>query len=413
MIVAKIKLAGAGMKPFSRGIQQELHRLRYKQQVELNELKQRHHEEFHNLHQIHHGDFHDLHQIHHGEFRRLHRSLKFFRPVGLVLNLIILYLLFHWIGLKAIGVTFAFILIIKETFQLVFFWRLEKRVFKPIEQLKKGFAEIAKGNYHVSIDFEVENEFGRLIYSFNEMASKLRESEEMNAEYEENRKTLVANISHDLKTPITSIQGYLEMILEGNVSQPEKVSRYLRTIYNNTVYINKLIDDLFLFSKLDMEKLDFNFENIKLRAYMEDLSAEFKFELEEKQYAFSYSDKTDEDYSVNIDGKRVYQAIRNIIGNAVKYGPEENLKVTMELYTQDGYFCIDIKDNGPGIPNDRLPHIFNRFYRIDTERSKDFMSTGLGLAIAKELIEAQGGKISVSCKEETGSCFTIGLPIVK
>ncbi len=363
------------------------------------------------FHKVYHEGFHKGRQ--HGEFRKLRRSMKFLRPVGVVLNLLLLYLLFQWIGLKAIAVFFALILITREIIQLGFFRRLEKRVFKPMEQLKQGFDEIAKGNYQVSIEPEVENEFTQLIYAFNEMASKLQASERSNQEYEKNRKTLVANISHDLKTPITSIQGYLEVILEGCVSEPEKIKRYLETIYSNTAYMNKLIDDLFLFSKLDMDKLEMKYEVLSIGAYLDDLAAELKFEFEERQLKFSYQNRTDRDYAVNIDGKRVYQGIRNIIDNAMKYGPEQNLKVTMELYAQKDDICIDIADNGPGIPEEQLPHIFNRFYRIDTERSKDFVSTGLGLAIAKELIEAQGGTISVASTGEAGSRFTIKLPIIK
>lgn len=363
------------------------------------------------FHKLYHEEFHKGRQ--HGEFRELRRSMKFLRPIGVLLNLLLLYLLFQWIGLKAIAVFFALILITREILQLGFFRRLEKRVFKPMEQLKQGFDEIAKGNYQVSIEPEVENEFTQLIYAFNEMASKLQASERSNQEYEKNRKTLVANISHDLKTPITSIQGYLEVILEGCVGEPEKIKRYLETIYSNTAYMNKLIDDLFLFSKLDLDKVAMNYEVLSIGAYLDDLATELKFEFEERQFKFFYQNRTDRDYAVTIDGKRVYQGIRNIIDNAMKYGPEQDLKVTMELYVQEDDICIDIADNGPGIPEEQLPHIFNRFYRLDTERSKDFTSTGLGLAIAKELIEAQGGTISAASTDRAGSRFTIKLPISK
>ncbi|EHQ90663.1 HAMP domain-containing sensor histidine kinase [Desulfosporosinus youngiae] len=366
-----------------------------------------HHEKYRHLK---HGEFPDWN---YEEFRSMRRSMKFFRPIGFLLTLFLLFLLYYWMGLKAIGVIFALILITKEMVHFTFYRRLEKKVFKPIEQLKNGFTEIGQGNYNVSIQPEVQNEFAQLIHSFNEMALKLQESERINQEYEENRKNLVANISHDLKTPITSIQGYLEMIMEGYVTQPEQLNPYLKTIYSNTVYMNKLIDDLFLFSKLDMDKLNMNYEILNIQAYLEDLAIELKFEFEEKQLEFSYRDQTDQDYPVRIDGKRVYQAIRNIVDNAVKYGSEQDLKVVMELSEQEEYVCINIADNGPGIPADRLPHIFDRFYRIDLERSKDFVSTGLGLAIAKELIEAQGGKIAVVSISGEGSRFTIKLPVQK
>jgi signal transduction histidine kinase len=348
---------------------------------------------------------------HFKEFRRLHQSFRFLRPMFLLLNVIIIFLLFRSAGLKVIGISIITLIICKELIQIFFLGRLEKRVLKPIEQLQNGFIEIARGNFNVTIDTGSKNEFGQLIRSFNEMAYKLSESEKTNLEYEENRKNLMANISHDLKTPITSIQGYIEMIMDNDLVQPNKMNQYLKTIYNNTSYMNKLIDDLFLFSKLDIDKVNFNCEIMNVRAFMSDLMEELKFELEEIDSEFIYLDKMLQDYYVSIDGKRVHQAIKNIIGNAVKFGPETGLKLCVELYRQDDTVCLSITDNGPGIASEKLPYIFDRFYRIDNERSKDFMSTGLGLAIAKELIEAQGGKILVSSSEATGSCFTICFPI--
>jgi signal transduction histidine kinase len=347
---------------------------------------------------------------HFKEFHRLHRSIKLLRPLFLVFNVIIVYLLFIWAGLKVIGISIAALIIFKEIIQLFFLRRLENRVLRPIDKLQGGFVEIARGNYDVSIDPCCENEFGELIRSFNEMASKLRESEKTNLEYEENRKNLIANISHDLKTPITSIQGYIEMIVDNDLVQPDKINQYLKTMYNNTKYMNKLIDDLFLFSKLDIDKLDFNLEIIDVRAFTGHLMDELRFELEEIGAEFTYQDKMNQAGSVSIDRKRVYQAIRNILGNAVKYGPETDLKISVVLYRQDDLACVSITDNGPGIAQEKLPYIFDRFYRIDNERSKDLVSTGLGLAIAKELVEAQGGKIMVSSSAETGSCFTICFP---
>ncbi|KLU61655.1 sensor histidine kinase YycG [Peptococcaceae bacterium CEB3] len=383
----------------------EIRELRLRQQEERHRQQRKFHEEFAGLHGGHR-------KIHHPEeFRRLHRSLRFLRPLALILNLLILYVLFRWVGIRAIGIVFAFLIVLIQGAQLFFFWRLEKRVFEPVSQLKTGFAEIARGNYHVALESGIEGEFlGELIHSFNNMAARLSESQRINAEYEENRKTLVANISHDLKTPMTSIQGYLEMILEGSVTEPEKLKRYLRTIYNNSTYMNKLIDDLFLFSKLDLDKMDLNYDILKIRPFMSDLMAEFELELLDRHYEFTYRDRATGTPWVRIDGKRVQQAIRNIIGNAVKYGPT-NLRVETDLYEEGNYVCLSIRDNGPGIPADKLPYIFDRFYRIDPERSKDLMSTGLGLAIARELVEAQDGEVVASNLAEGGTCFTIKLPV--
>ncbi|MEG6511892.1 HAMP domain-containing sensor histidine kinase [Desulforamulus ruminis] len=360
-------------------------------------------------------DFHEMHDQfhrHHREFHRYHGYFRYGRVAFILFNVIILYLLFSWGGFKGIGLFVAALIAAKEMMSFLLLSRLEKRIFKPIEELKQGLDEIARGNYNIKINCTGPNDLGILIVSFNEMAQKLYESEKVKAEYEENRKALVANISHDLKTPITSIQGYIEALLDGTAKPLEHKHKYLKTIYQNTVYINKLIDDLLLFSKLDMQKLDFKFEKVSILAFMNDLMEEYEFNFAERKIHFQYTAKLDQDYLVHLDGKRFYQAINNVLHNAVHHGPENDLSIEVELSRQENDIAIGIKDNGPGIPREKLPFIFDRFYRIDTERTKDFVSTGLGLAIARELVEAHGGKITVSSVEKESTCFTIRLPIL-
>jgi signal transduction histidine kinase len=360
--------------------------------------------------QRHLHDFHGRHQ----DFRHYHRHLKIIRPAILLMNLALWYIIFRFFGVKMISVIFAILISIGGIYEIFLLIRLEKRVFDPIDKLKQAVEEIAKGNYGVRVDNNVLNDLTLLIASFNHMAEQLQQGEVMKAEYEENRKMLLANISHDLKTPITSIQGYIEAILERSDLSGEEIRNYLQIIFRNTAYINKLIDDLFLFSKLDMDKLEFHFENISIRGFMNDLMEEFRFELEEKGVGFQYTDLLQTESVVRMDRKRIYQAFRNIIGNAVKYGPENGLLIQITITaTPDKTVSIAVTDNGPGIDPQKLPFIFDRFFRIDTERTKDEMSTGLGLAIARELVEAHGGAISVSSELGQGSCFTINLPIVE
>ncbi|OAA91067.1 sensor histidine kinase [Clostridium ljungdahlii] len=380
-----------------------------------SELHKKWHEKHHRWHNGDHEHLHGIHEIHHrhrDEFRLCHKYLIWLRPMAFLINIFIIYLIFKVVGIKAITIFFAVIFTAKEIAHLYIYWRLEKRIMKPIESLKTGVEQIAKGNYEVRIEKKVYNEIGILIDEFNKMAEKLEQGEKLKKEYEENRKTLIANISHDLKTPITSINGYVEAILDGVAHSPDKVNSYLKTIHSNIDYINRLIDDLFLFSKLDMQKVDFKFEKVKIKPFMEDLMEEFAFVLGEKNIKVSFTDKIEREIEVNIDGKRIYQTIRNIIGNAVKYGEKENLVISIGLKDEKDHIKIIISDNGPGIAPDKLPYVFDRFYRIDTERTKDLMSTGLGLAIAKEMVEAHGGKISVESILSEGSTFIVELPIV-
>ncbi|NMM63997.1 HAMP domain-containing histidine kinase [Clostridium sp. P21] len=380
-----------------------------------SELHKEWHEKHHRWHNEPHKHLHGIHEIHHrhkDEFRLCHKYLIWLRPMAFLINILIIYLIFKVVGIKAITIFFAAIFTAKEIAHLYIYWRLEKRIMKPIESLKTGVEQIAKGNYEVRIEKKVYNEIGILIDEFNKMAEKLEQGEKLKKEYEENRKTLIANISHDLKTPITSINGYVEAILDGVAHSPDTINSYLKTIHSNIDYINRLIDDLFLFSKLDMQKVDFKFEKVKIKPFMQDLMEEFAFVLGEKNIKFSFTDKIEREIEVNIDGKRIYQTIRNIIGNAVKYGEKETLAISIGLKDEKDHIKIIISDNGPGIAPDKLPYVFDRFYRIDTERTKDLMSTGLGLAIAKEMVEAHGGKISVQSILSEGSTFIVELPIV-
>jgi len=360
---------------------------------------------FHDQHQHSHDKFHR-------EFRAVHRYIRFFRPVSIILNILIIYLLFQWIGAKTIGIFFISIFMIKDVVQIYMLSKIEKKILKPIEKLKVGVAQISSGNYEARIENNIPSEIGLLIADFNNMAQKLEDSERNKTQYEENRKDLIVNISHDLKTPITSITGYVEAILEGVVDSPDKTKKYLQIIHSNISYINNLIDDLFLFSKLDMQKIDFNFEEVQINSYLSDVMEEFKFDLVEKEVTFDYIDNLPNTTKVNMDGKRIYQVIRNIIDNAVRYGPEVGLNIKVVVLKEEGFAVINIKDNGPGIEEEKLKNIFDRFYRIDNERTKDLASTGLGLAIAKELVESHGGVISVSSVINEGSCFTIMLPII-
>jgi len=372
----------------------------------------KHDQKFESLHEFLHSNSHFMHRYRRRDLKMSHRSLKFLRPVFFLVIILLLYLLFRFPINKILTFLFG-LFILTQIFFLIWLTHLEKRVYKPILRLQEGVKEIARGNYHVKIDNTTYNEIGFLIDSFNDMSAKLLENESLKQAYEENRKTLIANISHDLKTPITTIQGYIEAIQDGVVTSPEKISQYLQIIQKNTEFINRLIDDLFLFSKLDLHQLEFKMEIVPVKAFMADLMAEFSFDFQEKGWQFSYTDLTGMDYSLKMDRKRIYQAIRNIIGNAVKYGPQENLQLQTCLYEKERFICLDIRDNGPGIPQDKLSKIFDRFYRIDPERTKDLTSTGLGLSIAKELIEAHGGRISVQSVVGQGSCFTLMLPLLK
>lgn len=346
------------------------------------------------------------------EFQKLHSNIRAFKPFILLFNIFIWYFLFGIIGIGYLTIIFAVSIGIKGIMEFYLMASLEQKLLKPIEKLKSGVDQIGNGNYDVNIEFDEPNVVKPLIDSFNDMALKLNKAEKLKNEYEENRKNLIASISHDLKTPITSIQGYAEFLQEKDEMSSEDIKKYLRIINSNTSYMNKLIDDLFLFSKLDIQKLDFEYRDVNIGPFMDDLMEEFKIELEDScEGDFSYKNTLDGENIVKLDGKRFHQSVRNIIGNSIKYGPEKGLSISVVMRLAERNVEIEIADNGPGIPEDKLPYIFERFYRVDNERTKDLSSTGLGLAIARELIEAHGGKISASNSEYGGAVFKIVIPL--
>ncbi|MGB8453068.1 MAG: HAMP domain-containing sensor histidine kinase [Anaerocolumna sp.] len=350
-------------------------------------------------------------------FDNYYRHIRRTRPFVLFFNLLLWFLLFWFggftTGLKIVIFLFAFLTTFGSIFEMLFLIQIKERILKPIDNLIKGANEIAQGNNEVIINNEYTSEISSLIEAFNEMALKLKEAEYIKSEYERNRKALIANISHDLKTPITSIQGYAEMITGSVPMETEQIARYLKIIYNNATYMNRLIEDLFLFSKLDMQKLDFHFEEIKIRPLIQDMLEEFSLDLNEHKISLEYIDTLTDEYVIKLDAKRFFQIIHNIIGNAVIHSPDTELKIIVKLYDEDRFICLDIADNGSGISRENLPHIFERFYRSEAERTKSLTSTGLGLAISKELIQAHGGEITVTSEINKGSCFRIALPYLQ
>jgi histidine kinase len=220
----------------------------------------------------------------------------------------------------------------------------------------------------------------------------LKESLHEQQRYEENRKELLSNISHDLKTPITAIKGYIEGIKDGIADSPEKVEKYIQTVYTKSVLMNDLIDRLFLFSKLDMNKVQFNFQKIDLISYIKDTCDELKFDYPLLEIIFEQKEETP--LPVYVDSMHIHRVFSNLIDNAVKYNDKENTVLTISLSSTNDLVTIELEDNSRGISSEYLPHIFERFYRTDKARSSMSEGSGLGLSISKQIISAHGGKIS-------------------
>ena len=230
----------------------------------------------------------------------------------------------------------------------------------------------------------------------------------MKKKYDDNRTMLVSSISHDLKTPITSIKGYVKGILDGVANTPEKVERYLKTVYSKSEQMDVMIDDLLLYSKLDLSQLPFNFEKTDIIDYFNYCIHESSLELEKFNIKISLKSDLDGVKYVKIDRERLMRVILNIIDNSRKYMDKKQGEITILLRETNSSIIIEIRDNGSGIDENDVNKIFDRFYRADTARS-EANGSGLGLAIAKQIVEGHSGTIWAVSHENQGISILISL----
>jgi signal transduction histidine kinase len=241
------------------------------------------------------------------------------------------------------------------------------------------------------------------------MRGKLKHSVNLQLQYEENRKELISNISHDLKTPVTSIKGYVEGILDGVADTPDKLDKYIKTIYAKATDMDRLIDELFLFSKLDLHNVPFHFEKVDLIRFLQDCTEELQFDLNEKGISLILEIPKDAAYQVAVDREKLKRVVLNILENAVKYMDQPQGLIKIRLTQQEEWVLVQIQDNGHGITAEALPHIFERFYRADPSRNSNTGGSGLGLAIVKQIVEGHGGEIRAASEIGVGTSifFTI------
>ncbi len=271
---------------------------------------------------------------------------------------------------------------------------VSRSILRPVKNLTNAAKQISEGNLNFEVNPINNDELGQLAISFELMRRNLKESAEIQKKYEENRKELIANISHDLKTPITSIKGYIEGIKDGVANTPEKMDRYIETIYLKTLDMDQLINELFLYSKLDLKRVPFHFEEVNIHDYLVDRIEELRFDLEPINVSITYRENVDRENSiVLIDREQFKRVMTNIIQNSLKYMEKDEKRITIKLIDDEEKITIKFHDNGKGISKDALPFIFDRFYRADPSRNLSTGGTGLGLAIAKRIIEEHGGEV--------------------
>jgi len=293
-------------------------------------------------------------------------------------------------------------MIIVFTDAILMMW-VYRSVVSPLGRLQTATKNIRDGNLDFSLEVENDDEIGQLCQDFEEMRIRLKESAEEKVEYDKENKELISNISHDLKTPITAIKGYVEGIMDGVASSPEKLDRYIRTIYNKANDMDKLIDELTFYSKIDTNKIPYTFSKINVAGYFRDCVDEVGLEMEDRSIELGYFNYVDEDVMVIADAEQLRRVINNIVSNSVKYMDKRSGIINIRIKDVGDFIQVEIEDNGKGIPAKDLPSIFDRFYRTDSSRNSSQGGSGIGLSIVKKIIEDHGGRIWATSKEGIGT----------
>ena len=263
----------------------------------------------------------------------------------------------------------------------------------PLVKLRKATQNIKEGNLDFVLEVEGKDEFSQLCQDFEEMRKRLKESTEEKILMDKENKELISNISHDLKTPITAVKGYVEGIMDGVADTPEKMNRYVRTIYNKTNEMDHLINELTFYSKIDTNRIPYTFSKLNVEDYFSDCAEEFGLEMETRGIELVYANYVEKGVQVIADGEQIRRVIHNIVSNAIKYMEKPRGIIQLRVKDVGDFIQVEIEDNGKGIAAKDLPYIFDRFYRTDVSRNSSKGGSGIGLSIVKKIMEDHGGKV--------------------
>jgi signal transduction histidine kinase len=281
---------------------------------------------------------------------------------------------------------------------LIITYFLSRRISAPIHALTIATSNLGEGDLSQRVNYKGRDEIGKLSERFNVMAVDLQKDEER-------RRQLIADVAHELKTPVSDIRAYLEAIHDGLM---EPTSSNLDSIYEDITLLSRLINDLQLLAVSDSGELDLVYQPDSITRVISNTAASMQPLIKAKGILLVL-ELPDELSSVKIDSQRVSQVLHNLIDNAIRHTPQDG-QILISAHEDKGYIKISVSDTGEGIPPEDLPHIFERFYRVDKSRARATGGTGLGLTIAKRLVEAHGGTIEVHSEPGKGSHFAFTLP---
>ncbi len=276
-------------------------------------------------------------------------------------------------------------------------------IYIPLRRITTATEQYADGNMHYDIEVDSDDELGYLAASISFMAGRVARSED-------NQKKFIANVSHDFRSPLTSIRGYLEAMLDGTIPE-DSYKKYMGIVLNETERLTKLTNSLLTLNNLNISGVVLERENYDINDTLKRVSSAFEGACREKNIQITLT-LTDEHFIVNADKAKIEQVLYNLVDNAVKFTPAEG-EIKIETTQKGSKLFISVKDSGIGIPKDDIPKIWERFYKTDLSRGKDKKGTGLGLSITKEIIRAHDEHINVVSTEGVGTEFIFSVPAVE
>ena len=276
----------------------------------------------------------------------------------------------------------------------------------PIEKLREAARKITSGDLDFTLEADGEDEISDLTMDFETMRQRLKESEDEKERFDRENRELISNISHDLKTPITTIKGYVEGIMDGVADTPEKMDRYIKTIYNKANDMDRLINELTFYSLIDTNRIPYNFTRLNVAEFFDDCAEELCMDLEDRGIRFTYENHVAKDVRIIADPEQIKRVINNIVSNSVKYFDKPHGNIDLRVLDAGDFVQVELEDNGKGIDAKELVNIFDRFYRTDEARTTKEGGSGIGLSIVKKIIEDHNGRIWASSKVGHGTVMT-------
>ncbi len=290
----------------------------------------------------------------------------------------------------------------------VIFLLLQRRSLEYIQKIYEAMEKISQGDLNTEVEIVGDDEFSGMAACLNQMTQDIRRLMDKERESERSKNELITNVAHDLRTPLTSIIGYLELLSKGAELPPEMEKKYIDIAYTKAKRLEKLIEDLFGFTKLNYGKISMKISKVDIIKLLSQLLEEFYPSFAEKDLVYELRSNVPAKV-ITADGNLLARLFDNLINNAIKYGAEGK-RILVDVEADDTLVTVSVTNYGYVIPENELPFLFQKFYRVERSRSSATGGTGLGLAIAKNIVDMHGGDIQVA-SDLNGTVFTVRLKV--